>query len=251
MTDVNHNTDGRTYKAIFFDMDGTLLPMDTDEFLQAYFKEITCYFADLGYENPKELLDCVLKGTMAACKPHPDVLNAGVFWQTFSSLSGISRKGFEDRMQKFYEGPYNNIGKDLESCSTSAAILRTLKEKGYPLYLTTMPLFPSIAVTQRLRWVGIDAGVFEYLTTYENSYEVKPSLDYYRRVIDRAGVLPKDVLMVGNHTTEDLAILELGCDAYLVCDHLIDKVSYDLSTVKHGSLQDFYEFVLSLPAIQK
>ena len=40
----------RAYRAIFFDLDGTLLPMDLDEFLNAYFARLIGFAADDG--NP-------------------------------------------------------------------------------------------------------------------------------------------------------------------------------------------------------
>ena len=40
-------------KAILFDLDGTLLPMDQDTFVNAYFTEILKKFVQLGYDGKK------------------------------------------------------------------------------------------------------------------------------------------------------------------------------------------------------
>ena len=40
-------------KAILFDLDGTLLPMDQDTFVNAYFTEILKKFVPLGYDGKK------------------------------------------------------------------------------------------------------------------------------------------------------------------------------------------------------
>ena len=48
-------------KAILFDLDGTLLPMDQDAFTRAYFKELAGVIAPLGIE-PKKLVDVVWAG---------------------------------------------------------------------------------------------------------------------------------------------------------------------------------------------
>ena len=37
-----------SYRAVFFDLDGTLLPMDLDEFMNAYFKAIGSFVARKG-----------------------------------------------------------------------------------------------------------------------------------------------------------------------------------------------------------
>ena len=51
-------------KAILFDLDGTLLPMDQDEFTKGYFKLLAAKLAPYGYE-PKTLIDTVWAGTAA------------------------------------------------------------------------------------------------------------------------------------------------------------------------------------------
>ena len=237
----------REYKAIFFDLDGTLLPMDTNEFLHSYFGQLGPFLASKGYSNVEELMAAILDGTKQACMPHEGTTNAEVFWSFFTGKTGLELASFEPLMEEFYTGAYNNIGAGLAQCTLSAQVLGVLANKGYPLYLTTMPLFPEIAVANRLQWVGLSADAFGFVTTYDNSYSVKPQLSYYARCLELAGLEGNDVLMVGNHTTEDLAACKLGCDAFLITDHLLNPDEVDYSAVKHGSMEDFLAFVEALP----
>ena len=46
---------------------------------------------------------------------------------------------------------------------------------------------------------------------------------------------------------EDLAAMQLGMDAFLVTDHLINPNDFDVELVKHGSLADFADFAQALP----
>ena len=235
------------YKAIFFDLDGTLLPMESDVFVSRYFDELALFLAQEGFEEPKLLLHAVNEGTKAMFAPH-EGLNMDVFWQVFAQICGKSRDEFEPVMVRYYASEfYRNVGHDVERFEDGLEALRILREKGYPLYLTTLPVFPLQAVKARLGWSQIDPEQFGFITTYDSFCAVKPSLDYYRQCVERAGVEASDVLMVGNNTTDDLAILELGCDAYLVTDFLINKNDYDLDTVKHGSFKDFCAFARELP----
>ena len=41
------------FTTILFDLDGTLLPMDQDEFVKAYFSKLAKKLAPLGYEPQK------------------------------------------------------------------------------------------------------------------------------------------------------------------------------------------------------
>lgn len=54
-------------KAILFDLDGTLLPMDQDEFTKGYFRLLAAKLAPYGYE-PKTLIDTIWAGTAAMVK---------------------------------------------------------------------------------------------------------------------------------------------------------------------------------------
>ncbi len=54
-------------KAILFDLDGTLVPMDQDVFVGDYFKRISTKLAPHGYE-PKQFVETIWKGTYAMIK---------------------------------------------------------------------------------------------------------------------------------------------------------------------------------------
>jgi FMN phosphatase YigB (HAD superfamily) len=235
----------RSYKAIFFDLDGTLIPMEMDEFLTRYARELGIYLAKKGLENHEAITKAVFTCTHAMTQPHEGT-NADAFWAAFEQETGLVRAEFEPFMEEFYTGPYNKVGEGLEFPLAAKAI-EVLKGKGYPLYLTTMPLFPPIGVIERLSWVGIDAGNFERITNYENSHYVKPMLEYFQENLDFAGLSGEDVLVVGNHTREDMASLKLGCDGYLVNDMLLNPEGKDYSAIKNGTFAEFLEFARALP----
>ena len=86
-----------------------------------------------------------------------------------------------------------------------------------------------------------------YRTSGELPYIKLHRHAYYRENIDLAGVPAERVLMVGNDTGDDLSCLDLGMDAYLVTDHLINPDCFDIDTIKHGSLADFANWVEGLP----
>lgn len=234
------------YKTIFFDLDGTLLPIDMDTFLAAYFKRLGVFVAKRGYDADV-ILDAVNQGVKSMVSPD-ERLNEVCFWETFERLTGYDRKTFEPLLMEFYQTDFDEIGEVVTPNPAARKIVEALKQKGYQLFLTTMPLFPPVAVEARLRWAGIDdPSVFERITTYDNSHAAKPHHAYFQENIDLATGEPNEILMVGNNTREDLACCDLGTDAYLVTDWLLDPINYDYRTMKHGSLDDLLAFVESLP----
>lgn len=233
------------YKAIFFDLDGTLLPLDVDKFLECYFHDLQVYAADHGYD-PKQFIKALGAGVRAMVDTEGG-MNSERFWDAFCVVMGGCPSDYFETLDGYYATMFDSIGDEIVATVQAPEIVRILKEKGYPLYLTTMPLFPLSAVESRLRWAGCNPADFDRITTYENSTSTKPHLAYYRENVEYIGLKPEDILMVGNNTREDLAAMDLGLDAYLVTDHLLDPIDFDLDSVKHGTLADFLEFVKALP----
>lgn len=237
------------YRAIFFDLDGTLLPMDLDEFMQGYMGSIGKFAATNGMdiEAFKQGLGAGIK---AMASDESGKSNAEVFWDTFFGLVPEDRATWLPLFEDFYENHFGLIGEGVEATPYAAQSIATLKEKGYPLVLATMPMFPLRAVEHRCEWAGVDPKVFERITNFENSTSVKPKLEYYAENLKAAGLKPEEVLMVGNNTREDLACLDLGMDAYLITDNLINPNDFDLDTVKHGTFEEFAAWVKDLPTCQ-
>ena len=241
--------ENRRYRAVCFDLDGTLLPMDLDEFLNSYFKALAPCVVRHGV-SPDDYQAGLMGGIRAMMKHDDDRSNFEVFWEVFFEHVEREAADWAAVFTDFYEHDFGLLGAGMPANPAAARAVSALAAKGYPLALTTMPLFPLRAVQWRVEWAGIDPAVFARITTYENSASVKPKPAYYAENLAALGVRGADVLMVGNNTVEDLSFMQLGADAFLVTDCLIDPVDYDLETVRHGSLEDFANWVEALPVCE-
>lgn len=237
----------RSYKAICFDLDGTLLPMDIDEFMDAYFGSIYQYVAEHGLNAP-QFMEGLKAGTKAMASHQDERTNAQAFWDEFFQHVDETAAPWQELLETYYETVFDGIGAEVKANPAVARSLQCLKEKGYPLVVATMPMFPLVAVQKRLGWAGVDPELFDRITHYENSRAIKPKPQYYAELLAALGLSGDDVLMVGNNTLEDLSFMKLGADGYLITDWLLDPVSLDLATVKHSSMEDFERWVQELPA---
>ena len=68
-------------KAIFFDLDGTLLPMDLNEFVQTYFGLLA---KRLPQYDPKAVIAAVWQGTRAMTANDGTMTNEDRFWSVFA-----------------------------------------------------------------------------------------------------------------------------------------------------------------------
>lgn len=239
-----------TYRAVCFDLDGTLLPMDIDEFMSAYFKRIAAYMASHGMDA-QQFMAALKAGTKRMATHDGDQTNEQVFWQEFFNIYVVEDPDERQRIHAladdFYDKDFPHIGDGFQGDPAAARVVQKLAQKGYPLLLTTMPMFPRRAVEHRLEWAGVDPAVFSRITSYENSCSVKPKQTYYAENLAAMGLRGEDVLMVGNNTMEDMSFLDLGADGYLVTDWLLDPIGFDMDSIKHGTMIDFEAWVDALP----
>ena len=239
----------RRYSTVFFDLDGTLLPIDTKQFMNAYMASIGRYMAEHGLDAQAGG-EALFAGVMAMGQNAGRITNCEAFWRVFCERMGKTREDWEPLFLEYYLTRFDEVAADINvrPNPAAAAAVRALKERGYRLAVTTMPMFPQVAVEHRLRWAGLDPQDFMFMTTYEDSTSVKPYEDYYREALQRADVSGDEVLMVGNHNREDGGAVKVGCDIYLVTDHLIESEDgLDVSAHKHGSMEEFAAFCESLP----
>lgn len=232
-------------KAVLFDLDGTLLPMDQDVFIKAYLSSIAAKLSERGYE-PKRLVSAIWTGTMAMINNDGKKTNEAVFWDKFDELYGVGARADEPYFAEFYENDFDKIKACCGFTPRANDVIREVKSRGLRIALATTPIFPAIATRKRIAWAGLSPEDFELYTTYENSRHAKPSLDYYRDVAAELGVLPEECLMVGNDVSDDMIAAELGMSVFLLTDCLINKENKDISQYPGGSFDELLKYVKEL-----
>jgi len=88
-------------KAILFDLDGTLLPMDQNVFMKHYFGEMAKVLSPLGIA-PEAVAPTIWAGTKAMMKNTGQTTNDEVFWQVFTQVSGLDAAPFRPAADAFY-----------------------------------------------------------------------------------------------------------------------------------------------------
>lgn len=230
---------------VFFDLDGTLLPMDQEVFLQAYLGGLAAKMAPHGYE-PQLLVKSIWKGTGAMVMNDGSVRNDEAFWKTFSAIYGRDTRVDEPVFDEFYHVEFQDIQKSCGFDPRAAEAVKEIKAGGRKVVLATNPLFPAIATHSRAKWAGLNPEDFAWITTYENSYHCKPNPDYYREILDKLGLQAEECLMVGNDVGEDMIAESLGMKVFLLTDCLINKDNADISRYPHGSFPELLDYIRSL-----
>ncbi len=232
-------------KAVLFDLDGTLLPMDQDVFVKTYFGAISKKLAHRGYD-PKELVSVIWQGTGEMIKNDGTNTNETVFWNTFKSIYGENYIKDLPYFDKFYEENFDDIKSVCSLNPKSAETVYALKDKGLRVILATNPIFPKIATEKRIAWAGLSPKDFELFTTYENICCSKPNLKYYEEILKRTGLKADECLMVGNDVGDDMVAEKLGMKVFLLTDCLINKDNVDITKYPNGSFDSLMSYINSL-----
>ena len=230
---------------VLFDLDGTLLPMDQNAFIKAYFGGLAGRLAQHGYD-PQKLIDAIWQGTAAMVKNNGDVTNEERFWQGFEAAYGRPARQDEELFAAFYREDFDKVSSSCGYTPAAREIIDTVKACGLRTALTTNPIFPAMATERRIAWAGLSTSDFEIYTTYENSRFCKPNLDYYRDVMQKMGVCPEECLMVGNDVAEDMIAEQLGARVFLLTDCLLNSKGADISSYPQGSFQELISFIKNL-----
>lgn len=227
---------------VLFDLDGTLLPMDQDEFTKGYFKLLAKKLLPYGYD-PQQLIASIWSGTEAMVRNDGSVTNEQAFWARFGEIYGEKAEKDRPIFEEFYAIDFKNAREFCGYNPDAAKTVSELKGLGLRVVLATNPIFPSYATETRIGWAGMSPSDFELYTTYENSRYSKPNLRYYSEVMGSLGVTPQECLMVGNDVGEDMVASRLGMKVFLLTDCLINRLDEDISIYPHGSFAELREFI--------
>ena len=229
-------------KHILFDLDGTLLPMDQDVFVEAYMRSLSAHMMPYGYD-PKTLVKSIWLGTGAMIRNDGSVSNEEAFWRCFDGIFGADARKDESKFEEYYRSGFTSVQKSCGFLAEAKTTIEQLKNKGYRLILATNPIFPPIATNQRVVWAGLSTDDFEWITTYDNSHYCKPNLNYYREIFEKMNISPEECLMVGNDVGEDMIAQKLGCKVFLMTECIINKANEDISDYPQGSFAQLMQFI--------
>ena len=232
-------------KAVLFDLDGTLLPMDQNQFLKGYFGLLTEKMVKSGYDAAT-FMKALLTGTDAMVANDGSITNEALFWREFGRFYTEEALPPISLFDEFYA---EDFPKTKAFCGFGARprkIVDAVKKKGLLSVLATAPAFPAIATETRMGYVGLSPADFSLYTTYENSTYCKPSEGYYREVLSKIGCAPEECLMVGNDVDEDMITEQLGMQVFLLTPCMINRSGKDISTYPQGDFSALAEYLRAL-----
>ncbi len=231
-----------------FDLDGTLLPFEIEDFMKIYFSELGKHFHDM--IDGKVLANYILASTEAMINNLEPQPNEEKFMEHFSKLVGAHElTEYKKKFDLFYDDKFDRVRECIEVVPLIKDSIEILKSKGYNLVVATNPIFPIKAIHKRIEWAGLNIEDFSYISCYQKNCYCKPHIEFYQEVLDAIGKEPVECYMVGNDVQEDLVAGKLGIETYLITNYMINRNDEEVKSTYQGTYEDFYEFVKGLEAV--
>jgi FMN phosphatase YigB (HAD superfamily) len=173
------------------------------------------------------------------------VSNRDVFWQTFQQRTGLDPDELEPFFEQFYRHVFPQLAATTEKRPLAAPLVQACLDKGLKVVVATNPLFPAIAVEERLAWAGVPVTEFAYdlVTAYENMHTTKPSPAYYREILQTIDCPPETAVMIGDDWQNDMVpAASVGLHTYWIAADGRQPPS-EVALNGRGSLSDLWQQV--------
>jgi len=230
------------YDAILFDLDGTLLGLDNDRFVEYYFKALTPRLAPL-YAGADFIgpINAATEAMMRSDGRRGTLRD--VFIDAFDRSSAVRFEGAETVFIDFYQNEFEQLRAISWPLPQARPILEAAAARAGVLVLATIPVFPRVAIEARLRWADLSDFPFSLITSFENMRFCKPNPAYYREIADKIHTDPHRCLMIGNDHRDDLAAADAGMETYLLLEDPLNVGHPAWRPTYQGHLQDLLEFL--------
>lgn len=210
-------------RAVLFDLDGTLLHIDTGRFIESYTRLLAAWFAQ--WIPTDRFVSHLLEATWKMIENRdPKRTNKEVFDEAFYPAVGMSAEAMAPHLAEFYAREFPKL-RELAAPPDPAAreAVSVVLAHDVTAVIATHPIFPAVAIHSRMEWAGIADLPFALVTSYETSHFSKPHPEYFQEVAALIRCDPRDCLFVGNDAMEDAAARKVGMETYLVTDHLTNR----------------------------
>lgn len=208
-------------RVLLFDLDGTLLPVDSEFFVKDYPNAAAPYFSHIVDE--RYFKKALFESTFDMIKnTDKTILNIEAFGMSFAKKMGRTWAEIWAIFDEFYKNGFPKLKASVVGTSIAREVVSACLNQGWRIVLATNPVFPEIAIKERMRWCHVDHFDWQLITTIENMHFCKPNAEYYLEIVDILGLLPEKCVMIGNDVKEDMVASKVGMKTILVEDYCIN-----------------------------
>lgn len=229
-------------EAVLFDLDGTLLQVEMEQFIPAYIGGLAAHFADKAEPGA---FGRTVRGAIHALltREGDGTTNEALFLAALERHLGIAPPLFGERLARYCADGLAGLAPLIRPLPLARQILARCFDRGLTVVIATNPVFPRPLVEARLAWGGIADFPYRLVTSFENTRHCKPRCGYFEEVLTHLGLAPQQAVMVGNDTEHDLGARAAGIPTFLVDTWLVDRTGGNYATDFRGGHLDLFRFL--------
>jgi FMN phosphatase YigB (HAD superfamily) len=229
-------------RAALFDLDGTLIDVDMQQFVPAYLHRLAGRLS--GYADPRQIVRTLhsavmtmLDGTDGECSLE-ELLRAMLAEQL-----QLAWPDYQAGLVTFCREDLGELRPLVNPHPLARALVEACLARGWRVALATNPIFPRAVIEARLAWGGLADLPFQPVTSYETSRHCKPHAGFFTDLLAEIDLEPEACLMVGNDTLHDLAAARFGLSTCLLTTWRIDRPGMALPADWEGQHQALLELL--------
>lgn len=186
--------------AVLFDLDGTLLDIDGEDFLDAYIEALTAWWNP---SDPNTFRQQIMAASVPIFADHPQATNGEVFRDHLSRLLGMSTEAVGDRIDHFHQEHLTSLRFSARPVPQARATVRRCQALGLRMAVATTPIYKPEVIWLRLGWAGLADIPWDLVTHSEVMHTCKPHVGYYHETAHLLGIAPEACCMVGDDPLQD------------------------------------------------
>lgn len=203
---------------LLIDLDDTLLINNAELFQQAYLKALAEHLER--YVPPKQLTEQLLIATRALYrKKSPRGTLKSTFDANFYPTLGVSQALLEQPINDFYANAFPSLRTYTQPRPEAVDLVERAMARGHRVVVATNPLFPRVAILERLRWALLPPETYPFtlIPDYETFHFCKPNPAFLAEILATLQWPEGSAVMIGNSAEEDILPAEtLGLPTYWV-----------------------------------
>ncbi len=223
-------------QAILFDLEGTLINVDTTVFMRNYLGILAPRFAHL--LSPDKFSKQLLKSLETAqSEPKPGQTNMQTFYDDFSKATGLSILTLRPVFEEFYESDFPALQCLVQAIPQGVKVVEYAIQQGFLTAIASNPVLSLSAMKEHVRWTGLTPDHFKIIPAFDNFHFMKPQLGFYSEIAESLGVTPESCLLVSGHS-QDIVCRELGMKTFF-----LGATETDIQTDYVGNLDDLFRLI--------
>jgi len=202
------------FRAVLFDLDGTLLDMDGDAFLEDYIDKLADFLHPwIVKERFTSALWSAAVGALAS--GHSGQSNRDVLIKSLSDTLSVDPQPLRDHIDQFNETRSALVMPGGHPRNGARRAVEAAHVLGMKIAVATTPIYGLPVVMDRLARADVADMPWDLIAS-DSFCSTKPYPAYYHEVANFLGVNPDQCLMVGDDAFNDLAARATGMATYYV-----------------------------------